>query len=439
MKKIGVIGAGHVGLVTAACFAKMGHYVICADNDISKIKSIKKNRIPFYEPQLDELVKSGTRKGNLVFTCSIQDLTKESEIIFIAVGTPSTDCGEADLSAIENVIKEIAASFKSITRHANFYRLIVEKSTVPVFTGQWVKKTLRLMSPLGVDFDVAANPEFLREGNAVNDFMQPDRIVVGVEKPRAKKIFEQIYRPLKAPMIFTDIQSAELIKHASNSFLAMKISYINVIARICEKCGADIDNVADGMGYDKRIGRAFLNAGIGYGGSCFPKDIRAFIHLAKKLGISFNLLKEVEKINNQQRKIAVKKAAALLNGSIANKTICVFGAAFKPCTDDLRESPAVEIMKNLLLKKAIVRCYDPMALKNLLKHTPQVRTYQNPYDAVCSSDLLMLLTEWPQFTNLDFQKIKKLMKTPFILDCRNFLDAGYLRNLGFVYAGIGKR
>lgn len=439
MRKIGIIGAGHVGLVTAACFANMGHYVLCADNDISKIRCLKKNKIPFYEPNLDDLVRSETEKGKLVFTSSIKRLTLESEIIFIAVGTPSTDCGRADLSAIEKVTAEIADALTCLKNPSGIYKIIVEKSTVPVFTGEWVKKTLQIMLPVGLDFDVAANPEFLREGSAVNDFMKPDRIVVGVENQRAKKIFEEIYKPLDAPMLFTDIKSAELIKHASNSFLALKISYINIIARICERCDADVDNVADGMGYDKRIGRAFLNAGIGYGGSCFPKDVRAFIYLAKKLGISFNLLREVEKINKQQREIAIKKAVSLLGGRLAGKKICAFGAAFKPDTDDLRESPAVEIIKKLISRGAKVRCYDPMALKNLVIEVPDVDVYNNPYDAVDSCDLLMLLTEWSQFAKLDFERIKKLMKSPFIIDCRNFLDVNHLKKIGFIYSGIGRK
>jgi len=439
MRRIGIIGAGHVGLVTAACFAKMGHYVLCADNDISKIRCLKKNKIPFYEPYLDALVKSETEKGKLVFISSIKRLTLESEIIFIAVGTPSTDCGRADLSAIEKVTAEIADALTCLKDTSGIYRLIVEKSTVPVFTGEWVKKTLQIMLPVGLDFDMAANPEFLREGSAVNDFMKPDRIVVGVENQRAKKIFEEIYKPLNAPVLFTDIKSAELIKHASNSFLALKISYINIIAQICERCDADVDKVADGMGYDKRIGRAFLNAGIGYGGSCFPKDVRAFIYLAKKLGISFNLLREVERINKQQREIAVKKAISFLDGKLTGKKICTLGAAFKPDTDDLRESPAVEIMKKLISKGARVRCYDPMALKNLVTEVPDVDVYDNPYDAVNSCDLLMLLTEWPQFAQLNFEKIKKLMKNPFIIDCRNFLDVDHLKKLGFIYSGIGRK
>ncbi|HOJ30692.1 MAG TPA: UDP-glucose/GDP-mannose dehydrogenase family protein [bacterium] len=438
MRHIGVIGAGHVGLVTAACFAKMGNIVICADNDIKKIKTLKQNKMPFYEPQLEQIVKTTVKNGRLTFTSSIEKLVKNSEIIFIAVGTPATDRGEADLSAIENVITQIANALH-LKKQKKTYKLIVEKSTVPVFTGQWVKKTLRALSPTGIEFDIAANPEFLREGTAINDFMEPDRIVVGVESDKAKKIMQELYSPLKAPIIFTDIKSAELIKHASNSFLATKISYINAISQICEKCGADIDMVAEGMGYDKRIGMFFLKAGIGYGGSCFPKDIKAFVYLAKRLGISFNLLKEVEKINKQQREVVIEKALNFLNGSLRNKTICVLGASFKPFTDDVRESPAVEIMKMLISKRANVVCYDPMALKNLSVILPGVLISKNPYEASRNAELLMLLTEWPEFQSLDFKKIKQLMKNPFIIDGRNFLNPQYLKKLGFQYTGIGRK
>ncbi|HOK79333.1 MAG TPA: UDP-glucose/GDP-mannose dehydrogenase family protein [bacterium] len=438
MKHIGVIGAGHVGLVTAACFAKMGNFVICADNDIVKIKTLRENQMPFYEPQLENIVKDTVKKGRLVFTSSVNKLVKNSEIIFIAVGTPSTDSGEADLSAIENVIFQIAKVLNS-KKQKRTYKLIVEKSTVPVFTGQWVKKSLSILTPTGIEFDVAANPEFLREGAAVNDFMKPDRIVVGVESERAKRILHELYKPLKSPIIFTDIKSAELIKHASNSFLATKISFINAISQICEKCGADIDKVAEGMGYDRRIGMAFLKAGIGYGGSCFPKDIKAFIRLAKRFGISFNLLKEVEKINKQQRVIVIEKALNFLNGSLKNKKICALGASFKPFTDDLRESPAVEVMKMLISKGAKVICYDPVALKNLSRTLPGVLVAQNPYDALKDAELMILLTEWPQFQSLDFKKVKQLMKKPRIIDGRNFLNPQYLKKLGFQYTGIGRK
>ncbi|MGB9642090.1 MAG: UDP-glucose dehydrogenase family protein [Candidatus Ratteibacteria bacterium] len=438
MRHIGVIGAGHVGLVTAACFAKMGNIVICADNDIAKIKGLKRNQMPFYEPQLEDIVTDAIKKGRLTVTSSVNKLVRSSEIIFIAVGTPSTDSGEADLSAIENVIVQIAKALNS-KKQKRTYKLIVEKSTVPVFTGQWVKKTLTVLTPTGIEFDVAANPEFLREGTAINDFLKPDRIVVGVESERAKRIFQELYKPLKAPMIFTDIKSAELIKHASNSFLATKISFINAISQICEKCGADIDKVAEGMGYDRRIGMAFLKAGIGYGGSCFPKDIKAFFRLAKRFGISFNLLKEVEKINRQQRAIVIEKASNFLNGNLKNKKICALGASFKPFTDDLRESPAVDVMRMLISKGAKVVCYDPMALKNLLRTLPDVLIAQSPYDALKDAELMLLLTEWPQFQSLDFKKVRYLMKRPLIIDGRNFLNPQYLKKLGFQYTGIGRK
>lgn len=438
MHNIGVIGAGHVGLVTAACFAKLGNSVICADNDREKIERIKKVDIPFYEPGLEDLVKETLESGKLTLTHSVRELTEKSTIIFIAVGTPSTPDGSADLSYVENVTIEIAQSFTDIRKTGDkIYKLIVEKSTVPVLTSEWVRKTLELMSPTGIEFDVAANPEFLREGSAIKDFLEPDRIIVGVESERGRKIFEEIYAPIKAPIVFTDVKSAELIKHASNSFLALKISYINAISQICEKVGADVEKVAEGMGYDKRIGKEFLKAGIGWGGSCFPKDVAAFIKLAENVGYSFNLLKEVQKINKEQRLLVIKKAKELL-WNLKGKEIGILGLSFKPNTDDIRESPAIEIISILLREGAILRCYDPKAMGNMKKLFPDITYCSTPYECAENISLLILLTEWDEFKNLEFEKIKGLMKTPYIIDGRNFLDKDKLKEIGFIYKGIGR-
>lgn len=440
MRKIGVVGAGHVGLVTAACFAEMGNSVICCDNDKEKVKKLNEMKMPFYEPGLEGIVKKNFKNKKLSFTTSIKDLTLKSEIIFIAVGTPSTENGRADLSYVENVTIEIANALSSLKKEKKekMYKIIVEKSTVPVMTGEWVKKTLNLISPTGIEFDIAANPEFLREGSAVYDFFHPDRIVIGVESERAKKIFEEIYKPINCPKLFTDIKSAELIKHASNSFLALKISYINAISQICEKVGADIEMVAEGMGLDRRIGKHFLKAGVGYGGSCFPKDVSAFISLSEEIGVPFNLLKEVQKINYQQREIVVKKARNLL-WNLKGKNIGILGLSFKPKTDDVRKSPAIDIIKLLKKEQAEIKCYDPKAMKNMKKIFPDLNYCKNPYEVSDGSNLLIFLTEWDIFRKLDFQKIKSYMKTPYIIDGRNFLDYEKILKLGFVYTGIGRK
>jgi len=418
----------------------MGNYVVCCDNDREKIRKLKKLEMPFYEPGLEEIVKEGVKEKKLTFTTSIKEVTEKSEIIFIAVGTPPTEEGRADLSYVENVTVEIAKALTLIKKNkkGKIYKVIVEKSTVPVMTGEWVKKTLNLLSPTGVEFDIAANPEFLREGSAVHDFFNPDRIVIGVESERAKKIFEEIYRPIKCPKLFTDIKSAELIKHASNSFLALKISYINAISQICEKVGADIELVAKGMGLDKRIGKSFLKAGVGYGGSCLPKDVSAFIALAEEVGYSFNLLKEVQRINEHQRYLIVKKARELL-WNLKGKNIGILGLSFKPDTDDIRESPAIQIISILKREGANLKCYDPKAMENMKKIFSDIEYCKDSYEVAKNSHLLIFLTEWKEFLNLDFEKIKNLMKMPYIIDGRNFLKSEYLEKVGFVYRGIGRK
>ncbi len=336
---ISIVGTGYVGLVTGACLAELGNTVICTDNNHKKISDLKRCVIPIYEPGLEELVTINVKKKRLLFTTSIKDAVNKSEVIFIAVSTPSLDNGEADLTGVENVVRNIAINMTG-------YRLIVEKSTVPVETGKWVKDTISTYIKHNIKFDIASNPEFLREGQAINDFMHPDRIVIGVESKKARDILVSLYKPLNSPLVITDIKSAELIKHASNSYLATKISFINAISRICEKVGADVVEVAEGMGLDKRIGPGFLNAGIGYGGSCFPKDVDAFINIAEKLGCNFDLLKAVRAVNQQQKLFFLNKIKDLL-WIIKDKTIGILGLSFKPNTDDIRSAPSIDIIQAL--------------------------------------------------------------------------------------------
>ena len=430
--KISIVGTGYVGLVTGTCFADLGNHVICVDKDRKKIEDLKKGIIPIYEPGLEKLVKKNVRKGRLSFNTSVQEGVKKSEIIFIAVGTPSKDNGEADLTYVEEVSRTIAKSMKE-------YKIIVEKSTVPVRTGEWVKRTVQIYNVHDVDFDVVSNPEFLREGTAIEDFLHPDRVVLGVESERAKKIMKKLYAPLKAPIVFTDIKSSEIIKHASNSFLALKISYINAIANICELVNADVEKVAKGVGLDKRIGSRFLKAGIGYGGSCFPKDISAFIQLSSEVGYDFELLKVVQKINKYQKKHIMKKIKETL-WVLNNKTVGVLGLSFKPNTDDVREAPSIEIVEQLQKEGAKIRAYDPAvdANKGSKIFGSGIKYCSDPYSVCRGSDALLILTEWDEFKELDLGKVKKLLITPTIIDGRNIFDAGKMNKLGFRYVSIGR-
>ena len=426
-----IIGSGYVGLVTGACFADLGNNVICIDNDENKIAKLRKGIIPIYEPGLEELVKRNVKEGRLSFSGNLKEGVKKSEVIFISVGTPAKDSGEADLTYVENVSKEIALSMPS-------YRLIVEKSTVPVSTGEWVEHTINVFNKRRIKFDVASNPEFLKEGSAIEDFMNPDRIVIGVRSKKAADILTELYRPLKAAIVVTDIKSAELIKHASNSFLATKISFINAVANICDKVGADVMDVAKGMGLDKRISKDFLNAGIGFGGSCFPKDVAAFVHIAEKMGYNFEILKEVQNVNNRQRKMVIKKIESLL-WNLSKKTVGILGLSFKPGTDDLREAPALEIIGSLLKEGVRIKAYDPVAMpkaKELLGGS--IKFCKDAYQAAKDSDCLVIVTEWNEFKELDFKKIKKLMRQPVIIDGRNIYNPAEMKKMGFRYAGIGR-
>ena len=427
---ISIVGTGYVGLTTGACFAELGNKVICVDNNKAKIESLKKGIIPFYEPRLEELVKKNTKRKRLFFSSSIKQGVEKSLVIFIAVGTPSRDNGEADLTAIENVARNIALNMKE-------YRLIVEKSTVPVETGLWVERTIAANIKARAKFDVASNPEFLREGSAIADFMHPDRIVVGVESKKARDILLDLYRPLNAPILLTDIKSAELIKHASNSFLATKISFINAVSQVCERTGADVAKVAEGMGLDKRIGRQFLNAGAGYGGSCFPKDVDAFINISDKLGYDFDLLKSVKKINQQQKELILKKIHDAL-WIIKNKTIGILGLSFKPNTDDMRSAPSLDIIAALKKEGAKIKAYDPCALKKAAALLSGVKFAKDIYDLVKGCDCVVVITEWNEFKEADFLRIKKLLKRPLIIDGRNIYEPEKLKKLGFEYISIGR-
>jgi len=428
---ISIIGSGYVGLVTGSCFADLGNNVICADNDIEKIESLKKGIIAIYEPGLEEMVRRNSKEARLRFTNSIKDAVTKSEIIFICVGTPSKDNGEADLKYLEKVSKDIAV-------HIDSYKLIVEKSTVPVETGERVKDVINTFKKKRVGFDIASNPEFLREGTAIEDFMNPDRIVIGVESKKAKDILIELYKPLKATFVVTDIKGAEIIKHASNSFLAAKISFINAVSNICELVGADIVEVAKGIGLDKRINTSFLDAGIGYGGSCFPKDVNAFIHIADKLGYDFGLLKEVREINENQKEIFIKKIGDAL-WNLPGKTIGVLGLSFKSNTDDIRSAPSIDIINRLEASGCNVKAYDPKAMRKAKKVLKNIKFCNSAYEAARKSDCLLILTEWNEFKKLDFKKIKKLLNQPIIIDGRNIYDPKAMKKLGFIYIGMGRK
>ncbi len=377
------------------------------------------------------LVKNNLKNKRISFTTDLKEGVKQSEIIFIAVGTPPKENGEADLTYVENVASQIA-------QHMRSYKLIVEKSTVPVETGEWVKHTVKINNRHKVPFDVASNPEFLREGSAIDDFMKPDRIVIGVESKKAKDLLTELYRPLNAPIVITDIKSAEIIKHASNSFLATKISFINAVSNICEKAGADVQKVAQGMGLDKRIGRSFLNAGVGFGGFCFPKDLAAFIRISEKLGCDFGLLKEVEKINEYQKSLLVKKIEQAL-WIMKGKTIGILGLSFKPNTDDIRFAPALDIIQMLLDEGAKIKAFDPQAIQKVKKVLKGVKFCSDPYETAKGSDCLVIMTEWNEFKELDLKKIKKTMRQPLVVDGRNIYDPEAMRKLGFKYICMGRQ
>jgi UDPglucose 6-dehydrogenase len=447
--KISVIGCGYVGLVTGACLAEIGHYVVCTDNDASKIKTLHAGKLPIYEAHLDGIVERCTRDGRLSFTSNVAEAVRAGDAVFICVGTPPLESGDADLSAIDNVARIIATESRSP-------KLVVEKSTVPVQTGQQLKRALAVYGrSTGVKFEVASNPEFLREGTAVLDFLYPDRIVVGVEDGAAEKQMREIYAPIldrtfKCPLpddarpktapsqfIVTTINSAELIKHASNSFLAMKISYANMVADLCEKMDANVEEVTRAMGLDPRIGAPFLRAGLGFGGFCFPKDVQAFIRLAERAGVDFSLLKEVERLNKTRIDAFLEKARRAL-WVLKDKHIGMLGLAFKPFTDDIRFAPAVELIRRLLAEGARIQAYDPEAMGRAKAVYPGLTYCPDAPSTAHGADALLIVTEWPQFKTLDWKAIHGSMARPLVLDGRNLLEPAKMRELGFEYHSIGR-
>jgi UDPglucose 6-dehydrogenase len=449
--RIAVVGSGYVGLVATACFAELGHQVISVDNDQQKIAMLNRGDVPIHEEFLGELL--DRHRGKLLtFSTDLPQAVRDSQAIFIAVGTPSTEFGEADLSYVEQVSREVASAIDD-------YKIVVEKSTVPVFTSNWVRRVLLLDGADADNFDVASNPEFLREGTAVGDFLYPDRIVVGADTERCAAILREIYEPLTSgayykgkniipnttgapippPIIVTSTKSAELIKHASNAFLATKISFINAVSNICEAVGADIKEVCEGIGSDSRIGRRFLNPGIGYGGSCFPKDLKAFSSVARETGYEFRMLQEVMNINAEQRSRFLRKVRSAL-WTLKGKKLAVLGLSFKGGTDDIRESPAIEIVKVLLKEGCEVNAYDPAATERAQEVLPKqgVKYAKSAYDAATGADALLILTDWPEFANLDLSRIKSALVYPIVVDGRNMYDPTAMAAHGFIYSSIGR-
>src|SRR5437773_11083532 len=429
---LAIIGSGYVGLVTGACFADVGHNVICVDNDLQKVESLQAGRVPIYEPGLEEVIHRNVSAHRLRFTGSIQDGVENSQIVFFAVPTPQHPNGDVDLSYIEKVSREIAGVLKS-------YRVIVDKSTVHVKTGEKVAESIKRYNRHGAEFDVVSNPEFLREGCAVADLMHPDRIVIGAQNEHAIDLMKKVYEPFMAPILVTDINSAELIKHAANSFLALKISYINAISAICDASGADVEKVADGIGMDHRIGRSFLNAGIGYGGSCFPKDVAAFITISEQLGVPFSLLKEVQRINAEQKERFLKLIRDTL-WVLREKKSAVWGLTFKPDTDDVRSSVAIELVDAMLREGAHVVVYDPKGMEKArdLKAIADATFAASALEAVDGAEALVIATEWNEFANVDLAALKKRMTTPIVFDGRNLLNPETMGELGFHYHSIGR-
>ncbi|MGB9979581.1 UDP-glucose dehydrogenase family protein [Methanobacterium sp.] len=434
--KITVIGAGYVGLVTAVCLADIGNTVICVEKSSATLDELNRGMSPIYEPSLQEMLQKNVDEERLIFTHIMEEGIKFSDILFVCVGTPESKVGKADMSQVEEVSRQIAENMDS-------YKLIIEKSTVPVNTHKLIKRTIKRYARKNLEFDIASNPEFLREGFAVHDFMNPDRIIVGVESKRAENQFRELYKPftdIGINLIITKNAAAEIIKYASNSFLAIKISYINMLADLCERINVDINMVADGIGADKRIGRDFLNAGVGYGGSCLPKDIKAFINIAESYGVDFSLLKETEKINKNRINQFLEKIEDNL-WSIKDKKIAVWGLSFKPDTDDIRETPSLDIIKRLVDAQAYLMLYDPKATDNFKKLVPennQIKYLKDKYEALIDADALLIITEWKEFKEANLDRVKELMNIPLIIDGRNIFDPEVIKNKEFDYYSIGR-
>lgn len=427
---ISFVGHGYVGLVSASIFADLGNTVWVIGHTKEKIENLKKGILPIYEPGLLEIVKRNIKAKRLFFTLDYSESIPASDIVFMAVGTPSKESGEADLSVVFEVAKKIA-------EHLDGYSVIVTKSTVPVGTNKLIEKIIDKNKPVNTVYDIASVPEFLREGQGISDTLRPDRVIIGTKSERARKLLVELHKPIEGTVVLSNIETAEMIKYASNAFLATKISFANAIAVISEKIGANAVEVLRAVGLDKRIGSAFLDCGAGYGGSCFPKDVKALMAIAKKAGYDFDLLKAVEEINMEARKRVVDKARFLLGGSFNKKTVGILGLSFKPDTDDMRYAPSITIIKALLREKAIVKAYDPVALDNAKKILKNTKFEQNPYDTAKDADILILITEWNEFRQLDFEKIKANMKTPIMLDARNMYTAEKMEESGFIYKGVG--
>lgn len=433
---LAIIGTGYVGLTTGTCFAEVGHNVVCVDNNQAKVEDLLQGKVPIYEPDLEDLILSNVSAGRLHFTTNLAEAVASSEIIFIAVPTPPQEDGSVDLSYIESVSHEIA---DALTPEMG-YRVVVDKSTVPVSTGSKVYQVIARYAKGNVDVDVVSNPEFLREGSAVSDLMNPDRVVIGADSQRAMDLMKRVYQPFNAPIVEVDLHSAELIKHAANSFLALKISYINAVSAVCESAGADVELVAQGIGMDKRISRHFLNAGLGYGGSCFPKDVKGFINVAEQLGAPMNILKEVEAINEQQLERFLKRIRKKL-WVLRHKRIAVWGLAFKQNTDDVRESVAIKLIKRLCDEGAIVTAYDPKAAQTGASALEgyNVTIADDMYECTREAELLIVATEWKQFAMANFVKVRELMRLPIIFDGRNILHGENALHAGFEYHSIGRK
>ena len=431
--QICVIGTGYVGLVAGTCLAEMGNSVICVDKDLKKLAKLKKGIVPIFEPGLEELIVSNVAQNRLTFSADLQDAVQKSLICFIAVGTPQALDGSVDMSAVYQVAEDLAKSM-------NEYKVIVNKSTVPVGTAEKISKLIKKHTEF--DFDVVSNPEFLKQGAAVEDFLKPDRVIIGSDSENATAIMQELYSPFLRtgnPVIVMDVKSAEMTKYAANSFLAVKISYINEIANICEKIGADVEMVRLGMCSDERIGSKFLFPGLGYGGSCFPKDIKAIINTAKEFACEHNILASADKTNIQQRKVFIKKILARFGEDLSNKTFAIWGLAFKPKTNDMREAPAITVIEALLSHGAKVVAFDPKAIESAKEIFGNKISYaKNAYDSLKNADCMLLLTEWNEFRNPDFDKIKALLKTPIIIDGRNQYDKKALKALGLEYIAMGK-
>jgi UDPglucose 6-dehydrogenase len=429
-----MMGTGYVGLVTGTCFAELGNDVTCVDIIKEKIDKLNRGELPIYEPGLDVMVATNVKAGRLTFTTDLKKAVEDALVIFIAVGTPQAEDGSADTRYVEAVAKDIA-------RCMNEYKVIVNKSTVPVGAGKWIKKLIQENQSKPIHFSVASNPEFLREGSAIEDFMRPNRVVIGTEDPEAAAIMRDLYKPLfiiETPIVMTDLASAELTKYAANAFLATKISFINEVATICERVGADVHDVARGMGLDQRIGTKFLHAGPGYGGSCFPKDTRALLNIAKKCDYNFQIVDAAVKVNDEQRLRMLEKIKKNL-GSLNGKTIAVLGLSFKPNTDDMREAPSLDIIAGMQKEGARIRAYDPIAMHEAAKFLKNVEFAEDTYSAITGADALVFVTEWNEFRSLDHDKIRRLLKTPIIFDLRNIYDPLRMREHGFTYIAVGRK